>query len=148
MKFLFLLALLSLSCLGFAQHDSIPHDLLPPKDEIILDPTAKKEPFIAVEQMPVYPEGEAAMMRFIAENLVYPDSAIKKNIEGVVRIKFTVSTTGEIKDPMVLNKNRLGYGCEEAAMAVVMKMPKWIPGKQNGVPVEVYYNLPFRFRLY
>jgi protein TonB len=64
-----------------------------------------------------------------------------------VHLKFTVTAEGNIKDIVILNKDKLGYGCEEAAMAVIRKMPRWTPGRQNGAPVPVYFydtnSLPF-----
>lgn len=116
-------------------------------DQVIEGPK-EVAPFISVEQMPEFKGGEAAMMKFIAENLEYPQAAKDASIEGRVHLKFTVTADGSIKDIVVLNKDKLGYGCEEAAIAVIRKMPKWTPGRQNGQPVPVYFNIPIRFRLF
>jgi len=116
-------------------------------DQVIEGPK-EVSPFISVEQMPEFKGGEGAMMKFIAENLEYPQAAKDASIEGRVHLKFTVTAEGSIKDIVVLNKDKLGYGCEEAAIAVIRKMPKWTPGRQNGQPVPVYFNIPIRFRLF
>lgn len=116
-------------------------------DQVIEGPK-EVSPFISVEQMPEFKGGEGAMMKFIAENLEYPQAAKDASIEGRVHLKFTVTADGSIKDIVVLNKDKLGYGCEEAAIAVIRKMPKWTPGRQNGQPVPVYFNIPIRFRLF
>ena len=116
-------------------------------DQVIEGPK-EVSPFISVEQMPEFKGGEGAMMKFIAENLEYPQAAKDASIEGRVHLKFTVTADGSIKDIIVLNKDKLGYGCEEAAIAVIRKMPKWTPGRQNGQPVPVYFNIPIRFRLF
>jgi len=107
-----------------------------------------QDPFTSVEEMPKFPDGEAAMMKFISENLEYPQIAKDNNIEGRVHLKFTVTAEGSIKDIVILNKDKLGYGCEEAAMAVIRKMPRWTPGRQNGAAVPVYFTIPIRFRLF
>jgi protein TonB len=114
----------------------------------VIDQPKEVEPFISVEQVPEFVGGEGAMMKFIAENLEYPQAAKDNSIEGRVHLKFTVTADGSIKDIVVLNKDKLGYGCEQAAIAVIQKMPKWKPGRQNGQPVPVYFNIPIRFRLF
>jgi protein TonB len=114
----------------------------------VIEGPKEVSPFISVEQMPEFKGGEGAMMKFIAENLEYPQAAKDASIEGRVHLKFTVTADGSIKDIVILNKDKLGYGCEEAAIAVIKKMPKWTPGRQNGQPVPVYFNIPIRFRLF
>ena len=111
------------------------------------------EPFLAVEEMPQFISGdalrsEAAMVKYIAENTKYPKEAKTAGIEGSVRVKFIVSSDGTIKDAKIISKDILGAGCEEEAIRVIMSMPKWIPGRQNGQAVPVYFNLPVHFRLF
>lgn len=132
---------------GTGNDDIIIPDEVGDGNQVIEQPK-EVEPFVSVEQMPEFPGGEAAMMKFVAENLEYPQLAKDANIEGRVHLKFTVTADGHIKDIIILNKDRLGYGCEEAAIAVIKKMPKWKPGRQNGQPVPVYFNIPIRFRLF
>ncbi len=142
MKNTILIALLMVTLVSNAQIDST-------KSEIVTIPdTMTKETFRTVQQMPQFPGGDTAMYRFIAENLDYPPKAVKKNIQGRVHVQFRVLATGEITDIRTLDIKKLGYGLEEAAIDVIKKMPKWIPGKQNGVAVNVYFNLPIRFRLF
>jgi TonB family protein len=111
-----------------------------------------KKPYLTVQEMPQFVQGnrenaEAAMMKYLIDNMVYPLKAKEENIEGIVRVSFTVSETGVIKDARILNKDRFGYGLEEEALRVVLSMHKWVPGRQNGKNVPVYYNVPIRFRL-
>ena len=137
MKNLFLLAFVGISLLVKGQNDTI-------KSLVIVD----GKPFLYVQDMPHFIGGEAEMMRFIGENTLYPDSAVKYNIEGKVIVQFIVSSTGEVKDPVIINNVKVGYGCEEEAIRVIMKMPRWTPGYQNGKAVPVYFRLPFNFRLH
>ena len=142
MKNTILIALLMVTLVSNAQIDSS-------KSEIVTIPdTMTKETFRTVQQMPQFPGGDTAMYRFIAENLDYPPKAVKKNIQGRVHVQFRVLATGEITDIRTLDIKKLGFGLEEAAIDVIKKMPNWIPGKQNGVAVNVYFNLPIRFRLF
>lgn len=112
------------------------------------EPVSKQEAFVAVEEMPTFPGGDRAMMDFISKNIVYPPLARDSSIQGKVRIKFVVDVDGTLRDIQVVGKPRLGYGLEEAAIAVVKKMPAWKPGKHNGKAVPVYFMLPISFKLY
>lgn len=98
-----------------------------------------------IEEMPYFPGGDAACMRYIGKHLRYPKKAKKKGIEGRVLIQFTVNKDGTLTDFHVVR------GIEESldreALRLVKSMPKWTPGKQRGVVVNIKYTLPIRFRL-
>ena len=100
------------------------------------------EIYTFVEQMPRAPYD---YNKYLADNLVYPDAAIKKDVEGRVVISFVVRRDGHIDSCVVLKG--IGYGCDEAAQHVVSSMPPWTPGKQNGTAVDVYFVIPITFRL-
>lgn len=110
---------------------------------------AKSEPEIykVVEQMPEYPGGITALHKFIIETVKYPDTATENEIEGLVKVKFVVDEQGEIRDVKASNKPYFGYGLEEEAVRVVKMLPRWKPGKNNGKPVKVYFQIPIRFAL-
>ena len=97
----------------------------------------------AVEQMPYFPGGESEMMKFIRENIQYPDSANKYGIQGRVILRFVVTETGTIENITVLRS--LDPACDKEAIRLLKSMPKWIPGKQNDEIVSVYYTLPIAF---
>jgi|GEM_PF-1391520 len=95
--------------------------------------------------MPTYPGGNDAMMKFLIENIKYPQDAVKNNIQGKVFISFVVAENGEITDAKV---NRgIGSGCDEEALRVVKLMPNWKAGVKDGKPVPVAMNLPISFKL-
>ena len=98
--------------------------------------------FTYVEQMP---EPSVNVPDFLQKNLRYPDLAKENNIQGRVTLRFVVDEEGNVSDVNVVKG--IGGGCDEEAKRVVMKMPKWKPGKQNGKAVKVYYTLPISFRL-
>jgi len=104
-----------------------------------------EKPFTVVEQMPEFPGGEANMMKFLHENIKYPQMARESGIAGSVYVTFVVSKTGQISDVKILRG--IGGGCDEEALRVVRAMPSWIPGKQNGKSVPVQFNLPIKFTL-
>jgi len=105
----------------------------------------QEEIFQHVEQTPSFPGGEAALMKFLADNLTYPMKAGVKGIQGRVVLKFAVEPDGSISDVQIIKS--LDPVLDQEAIRVVKIMPKWIPGKQNGQPVRVYYNLPISFKI-
>jgi protein TonB len=111
-------------------------------------PTGEGEPEVLTfaEQMPEFPGGIEEMSRFIGKNINYPPLARENGIEGKVVVTFVVGTDGKITNIETVGK-KLGWGCEEEAIAVVKKMPPWTPGKQNGKTVTVKFTLPIRFQL-
>lgn len=101
------------------------------------------EPYRYVEQNPEYPGGELALTRFVQNNMRYPQLAREMGIQGTVYITFVVGKTGEISNVKVVRG--IGGGCDEEAVRVIKLMPKWIPGRQNGKPVPVWFNFPLKF---
>jgi protein TonB len=85
------------------------------------------------------------MMDFLRKNLQYPNEARDKNISGKVIVKFVIDTEGNIKNAEVIRG--IGAGCDEEALRVVRKMPRWKPGHQNGKAVNVFFHLPVSFVL-
>ena len=115
--------------------------------ETLLDvATSKKDTVYQIaEEMPVFPGGEQAMMKFVAENINYPQEAKDKEIAGRVFVSFVVEKDGSVDEVKVMRG--IGGGCDEEVVRVVKAMPKWKPGKQEGKPVRVNYMMPFNFKL-
>ena len=93
--------------------------------------------------MPVFPGGEKELMKFVAENLKYPEASKAKNIQGRVIVRFVVNSAGKIEKSELVRS--LNSECDKEALRIVSLFPTWTPGKQNGVNVSVFYTLPIRF---
>ena len=106
---------------------------------------SEPEVFLIVEDPPSFPGGEAEMFKVLGESLKYPPMARDAGIQGIVYVEFIVMEDGAVSDVKVLRG--IGGGCDEAAVDVVKKMPKWNPGKQRGQAVRVRFRLPIRFTL-
>lgn len=106
---------------------------------------AEEQVFLVVEKMPEFIGGEAAMYRFIADNLNYPAEAQEKATQGRVFVTFVVEKDGQINDIKVLRG--IGDGCDEETIRVIQKMPKWNPGEQRGQAVRVQYRMPIKYSL-
>jgi TonB family protein len=107
---------------------------------IIVDPALPM-----VEDMPEYPGGMEAMMKFVAENLKYPEQMQKEKVEGRVLLSFVVEKDGSVTNIEEVQSPHPVL--TEEAIRVVKLMPKWKPGKQDGKEVRVQFNLPITFRL-
>ena len=104
----------------------------------------KTEPNKSVEQMPRFPGGEAALMKYINAHTNYPPEAAKAGIEGRVVLQFVVEKTGEVGEVKVVRS--LDKYLDKEAVRVVKSLPKFTPGRQNGQAVSVWYTLPVSFK--
>ena len=103
------------------------------------------EIFKSVEQMPQFPGGDAALMEYLDSHIQYPPEAAKNNIQGRVILQFVVDKTGEIGEVKVVRS--VDKDLDEEAVRIVKTLPKFIPGRQNGQAVAVWYTLPVTFKL-
>ena len=101
--------------------------------------------FTVVEQMPMYPGGDGALMGYLRDNIHYPTVAAENGVQGRVVVGFVVERDGSITDVKILRG--VDPSLDREAMRVVQNMPKWTPGKQNGSAVRVKYQVPVSFRL-
>ena len=101
--------------------------------------------FTVVEQMPMYPGGDGALMGYLRDNIHYPTVAAENGVQGRVVVGFVVERDGSITDVKILRG--VDPSLDREAMRVVKSMPKWTPGKQNGSAVRVKYQVPVSFRL-
>lgn len=121
----------------------------PPKiEEPKPEPVKKPEPeqvFTAVEQQASFPGGQGALSSWLGKNLKYPELASQNNIEGRVIVQFVVEKDGSITDIKVARG--VDKELDKEAVRVVRKMPKWQPGKNNGIAVRSQFTLPIVFKL-
>ena len=103
----------------------------------------KDKPLDIAEVMPSFPGGDAGLMKWLSKNIRYPNIAERHGIEGRVIVRFAVGEDGTIRDPMLLRS--VHPALDKEALRVTMSMPRWIPGKQNGKAVSVYFTLPITF---
>ncbi|MDE6716934.1 MAG: energy transducer TonB, partial [Muribaculaceae bacterium] len=101
--------------------------------------------FEAVEQQAEFPGGMGALMKWLSNNIRYPEAAAQNDIQGRVIVKFVVERDGSIGNVTVVKG--VDKDLDKEAIRVVKKMPKWQPGKNNGVAVRSYFNLPVTFKL-
>ena len=98
-----------------------------------------------VEQKPEFPGGEAAMYKWLSDNIVYPSAASEEGVQGRVVVEFVVDRDGSITNVKVVRQRHPAL--DKEALRVIKAMPKWIPGRNNGQPVKVTYTLPVTFKL-
>jgi len=103
------------------------------------------EIFKIVQEMPEFPGGDEERNKFLEKNLKYPQIAIQTEISGTVHVSFIVEPDGSLSNITILKG--IGGGCDEEAVRVIKKMPKWKPGKQRNIPVRVNFILPIKFSL-
>jgi TonB family protein len=115
-------------------------------EEKVIDDDVDRTPvFTVVEEMPSFPGGEESRLKFLQDNIVYPQVAKESGIQGTVYVSFVVDSKGRVTDVKVMRG--IGGGCDEEAVRVVKMMPGWNPGKQAGKPVRVQFTMPIKFIL-
>lgn len=122
--------------------EELPTSISKMNEEALID---DHTPIIAPEIMPEFPGGLEALLNYLSRNIRYPTEARQQGIQGRVYLSFVIEKNGSVSTIEILRG--IGGGCDEEAIRVVEKMPNWNPGKQNGRPVRVIYNLPVRFSL-
>lgn len=110
----------------------------PPKEEEVMANEL-------VEVQAAYPGGESALLAFVSQNLVYPSIAQEQDLQGVVVLRFRVEKDGSVGQIVI--KKSLSKECDQAAANVVKKLKRFVPAKQQGHPVPVWFTLPIRFRI-
>lgn len=122
------------------------------KNEVVVEevkPVEKKvekeEVFRSVEQMPTFPGGDAALMKYLSSHLQYPTMAQENGVQGTVIVQFVVTKTGAVGEVKVARS--VDRDLDKEAVRVCKSLPKFVPGRQNGQPVSVWYTLPVKFKL-
>jgi len=161
-KYLWAIPVFALLLLAFKASEVLPkttaQNPVLPKQQFHVNQSPNDSIYAEVEEMPLFPGCEniaslteqntcaqEKMLRNIYTNIKYPKEARKAGTQGTVVVRFVVNKKGEIESPKIVRG--LGDGLDKEVIRVVMEMPQWTPGKQNGKKVSVFYNLPVKFAL-
>lgn len=101
--------------------------------------------YTAVDNMPVFPGGDLGLRKFIAKAIKYPEIAVERSIQGRVFVKYTVNKDGSVSDAKIARG--VDVSLDKEALRVIMSLPKWKPGMQNGKAVRVSLMFPITFQL-
>ena len=121
------------------------------KEEVVVEkpvekPKEEKEKiFTSVEQMPQFPGGDAALMKYLSSHINYPPMAAENNVQGRVVVQFVVGKDGRVGEVKVVRS--VDKDLDKEAVRVCKSLPKFTPGRQNGQAVSVWYTLPVTFKL-
>ncbi len=124
------------------------HELPPPQPdykEKAVEEKPAEDPYVVVEEMPMFPGGDAKLLKYIAENTTYPEAARENNIQGKVIVRFCVTAKGGVSQTSILKG--VDDELDKEALRVVNTLPAFNPGKQGGKPVPVWYMVPITFAL-
>lgn len=144
LKILIIIPLIGLLTLAFSE-PPFSHESSTPAETPYSNVTAEETALITVEVMPSYPGGNQNLENYVSEKIKYPKKAKKLGIEGKVVLRFVIDTKGNVVNPQILKGVNPLIDAE--AIRVVKSLKGFSPGKQNGIPVNVYYVLPINFSL-
>ena len=109
------------------------------------DDNDEEQIFVIVEDMPKFPGGDIALLKWISKSVKYPVLAQENGIKGCVHMNFVINESGNIENIVVVRG--VDPSLDKEAIRVIKKMPKWEPGKQRGKAVKVSFSLPINFQL-
>ena len=121
------------------------------KNEVVVEEKVERpkevveQVFRSVEQMPQFPGGEDALRKYLASHINYPPMAAENNVQGKVIVQFVVDKTGKVGEVKVVRS--VDKDLDREAVRVCRALPKFIPGRQNGQAVPVWFTLPVQFKL-
>jgi periplasmic protein TonB len=113
--------------------------------EEVKEAEPEEVPFVVVEEMPMFPGGDAELLKYIGEHTNYPEVAKENNIQGRVIVRFCVTAKGGVSQVSILKG--VDPELDAEAIRVVNTLPAFKPGKQGGKPVPVWYMVPITFTL-
>ena len=123
---------------SFEQQEIVPVDQPEEQEE-------ESTPFVIVEDMPEFKGGDKALLKYIAEHVVYPEMAKENDIQGTVYVGFVVNEKGKVTNVSVLRG--VDPLLDKEAIKVIQGLPDWKPGKQSGKNVKVRMQVPIKFQL-
>lgn len=94
---------------------------------------------------PQYPGGRKELLKYMEQNMVHPADMRKLGVEGEVVVEFYVERSGVISGVSVVKS--LAKEFDDEAIRLTRNMPRWIPGRKNGVLVRYKMTMPINFRL-
>ena len=121
------------------------HGLSKSMSETVMENAEDTVVYTTVDKMPIFPGGDAALLKWIEEHLIYPEATLENRIQGRVSCTFVVNTDGSVSDIKVVRP--LDANMDEEAVRVISTLPKFTPGEMKGKPVRVRYAIPVRFML-
>jgi protein TonB len=114
--------------------------------QIIAGENVENKVFDFVQQKPQFPGGDKALLEYIYSHVEYPQMAIDNGIQGTVTVRFVVRSDGSIDDVTIMRSP--DPILDKPSTDVIKRLPKWIPGSNNGVPVNVYFYTNIIFEIH
>ncbi|MBR6198466.1 MAG: M56 family metallopeptidase [Bacteroidaceae bacterium] len=107
---------------------------------------SKDDNFYLVSDMePEFPGGKEELMKFVQNNLIYPEACLSNGVQGRVIVKFIVEADGTVTSPTI--EQSVDHALDSVSLAMVKKMPKWRPALEDQKPVRREHSIPVTFRL-
>jgi TonB family protein len=136
-----------------AGDQKVPVDYVPKPGEMAPPPPPpppvngadKTAPFEVVDVMPVFPGGDAALLKYVGDSTKYPKNAVAKNIQGRVIVRFIVEADGSTDRATIVKS--VDPELDAEAIRVINSLPAFKPGIKDGKTVPVWFSLPITYTL-
>jgi len=123
--------------------EDIPEPII--ETEEIIEEPIEEAPLLVAEQSASFPGGTDALYKNIYGNFNYPQQDIDNGNQGMIYVKFVIEKDGSVSNVTILKG--LNERLDKEAIRVVKELPNWIPGRNGGRPVRMYFNLPLKLKI-
>lgn len=145
-KYLALIPMVTIAFYFVSCNSSSKDEDAAPPDKILKGEKLDGEPiFMVVDELPVFPGGEEARMEYLQDNITYPEALRADSVTGTVYVSFIIDKSGDVRNPQIMRG--VHEDLDAITIEAVQNMPDWTPGKYNGEPVNMKFNMPVKFSL-
>ena len=138
--------MLTIACVACTKQTKTENKTTEETSTVEVTTSNTEEVFIVVEEMPEFPGGMGELMTYLGSNIQYPSKAKENHWEGSTVCQFVIEKDGSISNAEIIQSSGFQL-LDIEAMRVILNMPNWTSGKQNGDSVRVKFALPITFKL-
>lgn len=146
MKNLTFILMLAIACVACSKQTKTENNATEETSTVEITTSNTEEVYSTADEMPEFPGGMGELMTYLGSNIQYPSKAKENHWEGSAVCQFVIEKDGSISNAEIIQSSGFQL-LDIEAMRVILNMPNWTSGKQNGDSVRVKFALPITFKL-
>ncbi|MBQ8722574.1 MAG: TonB family protein [Paludibacteraceae bacterium] len=146
MKNLTFILMLAIACVACTKQTKTENKTTEETSTVEVTTSNTEEVYSTADEMPEFPGGMGELMTYLGSNIQYPSKAKENHWEGSAVCQFVIEKDGSISNAEIIQSSGFQL-LDIEAMRVILNMPNWTSGKQNGDSVRVKFALPITFKL-
>lgn len=146
MKNLTFILMLAIACVACSKQTKTENNATEETSTVEVTTSNTEEVYSTADEMPEFPGGMGELITYLGSNIQYPSKAKENHWEGSAVCQFVIEKDGSISNAEIIQSSGFQL-LDIEAMRVILNMPNWTSGKQNGDSVRVKFALPITFKL-